>query len=70
MYLVQAIWYDSFKTRTLREAITFLEMCGVGDLEGLRRDLRNDGAWYNNGEGALVEKHDGRTLRHISYAPI
>lgn len=59
---------DGVKTRTIRDAIAVLDSAGVGDLGGLRRDLREDGAWYNDGEGCGVEKQDGRSMRDINEA--
>lgn len=59
----------SFKTKTLKESKNFLELSGIGDLGGLLRDMRKDGAWYNDGEGCGIEKQDGRNLRDVPFTP-
>lgn len=65
------VWVDNyeFKVRTIRDAVTFLDGAGVGDFSGLRRDLRRQGCWENDGERCGVEHRDGRELRDIDYAP-
>ena len=59
----------NFKSKTLKDAIEFLELSGIGDLGGLLRDMRKEGAWYNDGEGCGIEKQDGRNLRDVPFTP-